>query len=106
MLLLPPIESPSVPYWDDVSQTAPLARRILDVVYELRNVIDCPLTGQQHLTGGDNYQVARIDRFIARGEPIHFVLPAFPAKSPNPEKTLGRLPDYGEVLALLGLNGL
>jgi pyoverdine/dityrosine biosynthesis protein Dit1 len=32
------------------------------------------------------------------------VLPAFPAKSPNPGKTLGSLPDYGEVLALRRLD--
>ena len=43
---------------------------------------------------------------IASGRPIHLVLPAFPAKSPNPAKTLGPLPDLGEVLALRSLQGL
>jgi pyoverdine/dityrosine biosynthesis protein Dit1 len=38
--------------------------------------------------------------------PIEFILPAFPAKSPNPQKTLGHLPDYGEVLGLRRLNEL
>ncbi len=37
---------------------------------------------------------------------LHFVLPAFPAKSPNRQKTLGHLPDFGEVLALRRLNQL
>lgn len=37
---------------------------------------------------------------IAAGEPIRLVLPAFPAKSANPRKTLGPLPDLGEELAL------
>ncbi|NBX17935.1 MAG: pyoverdine biosynthesis protein PvcA [Proteobacteria bacterium] len=32
--------------------------------------------------------------------PVTFVLPAFPAKSPNPEKVLGHLPDFAERLAL------
>jgi len=34
----------------------------------------------------------------------HFVLPAFPAKSPNRQKTLGPLPDFAEVLGLRRLN--
>lgn len=32
--------------------------------------------------------------------PVSFVLPAFPGKSPNPEKVLGALPDYAEWMAL------
>ena len=44
--------------------------------------------------------LAKIQVFLDREEPIHMVLPAFPAKSPNPEKTLGKLPDLGEQLAL------
>lgn len=41
---------------------------------------------------------------MMRGERLRFVLPAFPAKSPNPLKTMGKLPDLGEVLALQRLN--
>lgn len=44
-----------------------------------------------------------VRRFIGAGLPIHFVLPAFPAKSPNPEKVLGRLPDMAEELSLRSL---
>lgn len=44
--------------------------------------------------------LARVQRFVRAGEPIHFLLPAFPAKSPNPKKVLGRLPDKAEELAL------
>lgn len=44
--------------------------------------------------------LAKVQAFLNKQEPIHFVLPAFPAKSPNPEKTLGKLPDLGEELAL------
>lgn len=42
----------------------------------------------------------KVRRFVRAGEPIHFLLPAFPAKSPNPKKVLGRLPDMAEELAL------
>jgi pyoverdine/dityrosine biosynthesis protein Dit1 len=42
----------------------------------------------------------RARHFTARGEPVHFVLPAFPAKSPNPRNVLGTLPDMAERVAL------
>lgn len=48
----------------------------------------------------------RIAEKICREEPLTFILPAFPAKSPSPEKTSGPLPDLGEVLALQNLNTL
>lgn len=48
----------------------------------------------------------KIASALALGEPIQLVLPAFPAKSPNQEKTLGALPDLGEVLALVRLQKL
>lgn len=43
---------------------------------------------------------------IAANRPILFVLPAFPAKSPNPAKVLGTLPDRAEQLSLAFLDGL
>jgi pyoverdine/dityrosine biosynthesis protein Dit1/AcrR family transcriptional regulator len=42
----------------------------------------------------------RVRRFVLNGEPVHFLLPSFPAKSPNPRKVLGTLPDMAEELAL------
>lgn len=42
----------------------------------------------------------KVRRWIARSEPIHFLLPAFPAKSPNTRKVLGPLPDMAEEVAL------
>ncbi|HVF51627.1 MAG TPA: L-tyrosine/L-tryptophan isonitrile synthase family protein [Pyrinomonadaceae bacterium] len=42
----------------------------------------------------------KVRHFIMRGEAVHFLLPAFPAKSPNRQKTLGPLPDMAEELAL------
>ncbi|MBA3662315.1 MAG: L-tyrosine/L-tryptophan isonitrile synthase family protein [Gammaproteobacteria bacterium] len=43
---------------------------------------------------------------IDKRQPITFVLPAFPAKSPNPTKVLGTLPDMAEQLSLEFLNSL
>ncbi|WP_106794864.1 isocyanide synthase family protein [Aquimarina sp. Aq78] len=46
----------------------------------------------------------KINSFIHKNEPIRLILPAFPAKSPNREKTLGIKPDLGEFLGLKRLN--
>jgi len=43
---------------------------------------------------------------IEEGQPITFVLPAFPGKSPNLAKVLGALPDMAERCSLGFLNGL
>lgn len=43
---------------------------------------------------------------IEEQQPISFVLPAFPGKSPNPAKVLGTLPDMAEQLSLEFLNNL
>ncbi len=48
--------------------------------------------------------LSKIKRQMQSGKPIQIVLPAFPAKSSNREKTMGVLPDLGEVLALQNLN--
>jgi len=48
----------------------------------------------------------RVRRFVLAGEPIHLLLPAFPAKSPSLQKVLGALPDRAEELALEYLAGV
>src|SRR5207248_1801413 len=48
----------------------------------------------------------RVMRFVERGEPVHLVLPGFPAKSPNRRKTLGPLPDAAEDAGLLALQSV
>lgn len=45
----------------------------------------------------------KIKYFIDARRPIHLILPAFPAKSPNRRKTLGTLPDKAEEQALIYL---
>ncbi len=48
----------------------------------------------------------RVRAFVDAGAPIELVLPAFPAKAPNPRKVLGALPDAAERLALESLADL
>lgn len=50
--------------------------------------------------------LSRVILAIEAKQPIIFVLPAFPAKSPNPAKVLSALPDMAEQLSLEFLNGL
>ena len=52
-----------------------------------------------HVEGQERH-LAKIRHFIELDQPIELVLPAFPAKSANREKTHGPLPDYAEVLGL------
>ncbi|WP_080693561.1 isocyanide synthase family protein [Pseudomonas chlororaphis] len=48
--------------------------------------------------------VSKLLHFMDKKEPIHLILPAFPAKSPNRKKTLSAYPDKGEEVALAHLN--
>lgn len=48
----------------------------------------------------------RVEAFVRAGAPLELVLPAFPAKAPNPRKVLGTLPDLAEVRALERLSEL
>lgn len=80
-----------------------VSRKILDLVFELRNLTDSPATSVE-AAEQEARQLAKIEAFVASGQPIHMILPAFPAKSPNPNKTVTHKPDYGEVLALERLN--
>lgn len=48
----------------------------------------------------------KIASAVEKNEPVTFILPAFPGKSPNPEKVLGHLPDFAEQLSLKFLGTL
>jgi pyoverdine/dityrosine biosynthesis protein Dit1 len=48
----------------------------------------------------------RVEALVRAGAPIELVLPAFPAKSPNPKKVLGTLPDLAEERAIERLSEL
>lgn len=86
-----------------------LSSQILDLVFEIRNLVRSTPDAEQEATlesKNRKFQLAKVEAFIAAGKPIHMILPAFPAKSPNPRKTVTSRPDYGEVLALKRLNDL
>ncbi|RAJ69092.1 2-isocyano-3-(4-hydroxyphenyl)propanoate synthase [Streptomyces sp. Amel2xB2] len=51
-------------------------------------------------------QAAPIESFVREGRPVRLALPAFPGKSPNRAKVLGRLPDLAEESALRFLDDL
>jgi pyoverdine/dityrosine biosynthesis protein Dit1 len=93
----------AVPWADDVDSThvAKTIKQLLSLVFRFRRAE----------SGGDPcaerpcdecYAVhwERTRDFVLRGEPVHFVIPAFPAKSHNPGKVVGTLPDLGERLAI------
>lgn len=84
-----------------------LATEILGMVMEYRRVPaesgscahhECGACASQHLD--------RLIKSIEREEPVVFVLPAFPGKSPNPSKVLGPRPDMAERQSLAFLNAL
>lgn len=82
-----------------------LARKILLHVMQFRRIAgpkkscatsNCEACLKPHLS--------QVISAIQKRQPITFVLPAFPAKSPNPAKVLGTLPDMAERLSLEFLN--
>ncbi|KTC81906.1 L-tyrosine/L-tryptophan isonitrile synthase family protein [Legionella cincinnatiensis] len=62
------------------------------------NDVNCPKCSSPHLP--------KILSAVKKSEPVTFVLPAFPGKSPNPEKVLSHFPDHAERLALHFLGNL
>lgn len=80
-----------------------MSRAVLDLLLEVRRA---EAAHEHDLERCFSRQLAQLDVFIARDEPVLFTLPAFPCKSPNPAKVLGHLPDLGELLALAGLQRL
>ena len=66
--------------------------------YDLCSGADCMDCSSIHLP--------KIISAVKRNEPVIFVLPAFPGKSPNNRKVLGSLPDHAERLSLKFLEEL
>ena len=78
-----------------------LATRLLQTLFRHRRLISnagaCAENPCEQCFG---LHLPRVLRALAANEPVHFLLPAFPAKSPSPRKTLGPLPDMAEEQAL------
>lgn len=93
--------APRAAYWS-MPETDQV-RAVLSIVFANHRTLPTP-----ELNASDSgafemfYQAQKsiIQYFIKENKPIHFVLPAFPAKSPNKEKVIGVLPDLGEQLGL------
>jgi pyoverdine/dityrosine biosynthesis protein Dit1 len=90
-----------------VSDANTVAIQLLEIVYRQRRLIHsndsclhtpCALCLKMHSD--------KIAKMVAQGSPVTFILPAFPAKSPNLSKVLGTCPDLGEQLSLRQLNDL
>ena len=111
---------PLLPFFKDITKLSELlleekssedapkrGRQILNVIFNHRKISgydeacrrqDCEKCLEKHLS--------KVEYFIASAQPIHFILPAFPAKSPNKNKVLGELPDLGEETALITLENM
>ncbi|HEX2133648.1 MAG TPA: isocyanide synthase family protein [Actinophytocola sp.] len=78
-----------------------IAKQILELTFRFRRLErpDDPCAEQPC---AECYAVhaERVLRFLERDEPLHYVLPAFPAKSRNPGKVVGMLPDLGERISV------
>jgi pyoverdine/dityrosine biosynthesis protein Dit1 len=84
-----------------LGQSQTIDEQILALVYAHTNSYTPDLEPLSH---ADN--LLKVQRFVLREEPVHFVLPAFPAKSPNRRKTLGPLPDLADLEGLRTLENL
>ncbi|OQS01088.1 hypothetical protein ACHHYP_01834 [Achlya hypogyna] len=104
--LLPPTQPRAI----QSAQTAPRSVTVDEVT---RAVLEA-LVPMLHKLPHDRFEVegrakieATVADAVANGQPITFVIPAFPFKSPNAtDKTLGVLPDRGEELAMERLEAL
>lgn len=74
---------------------------ILDVLFRRRRLAPGVAPGPIDVAMAPH--LPRVASFVSRGERVRLALPAFPAKSPNPEKVLGKRPDMAERLGLEAL---
>lgn len=83
-----------------------VASRVLTVLLEHRRLARDGACASRSCESCVAVHRERVARFVSRDEPVEFVLPAFPAKSPNRAKVLGALPDLAERLSLAFLKQL
>ncbi|MDQ1179482.1 isocyanide synthase family protein [Rhodococcus sp. SORGH_AS_0301] len=96
--------------------TVTLPRHLRDDVTMAENILEI-LLGRRRAVPGEapsavpaaleaSTQFAQIMAHVLQQRPIRMTLPAFPCKSPSPDKVCGVLPDEGERLALMELDDL
>lgn len=85
----------------DSAVTTNTIRKLLSLVFRYRRIeSDADSCARRPCAGCYEVHWERTRDFLAREEPVHFILPAFPAKSNNPRKVIGALPDLGERIAI------
>lgn len=82
-----------------------LAEDIIKLIFHRRRLL-ANENSHEDFHAESKLHIKKILFFIKNNEPIHMILPAFPAKSPNRRKTLGVYPDKGEELAFKALHKL
>ncbi|XP_002973595.2 spore wall maturation protein DIT1 [Selaginella moellendorffii] len=90
--LLEPFSSHTPQEVDDITS------QVVDIIE--KNYIHFPKHDQWFTSGGKQRFADRVRYHVARNIPLEFILPAFPVKSCNPDKTLGKSPDKAEELAI------
>ncbi len=91
---------------EDDAEVQRLAREILLRLFRHRRLAAAGPCGESPCQQCLAHHLPRVIDFLRAGRPLHFLLPAFPAKSPSRRKTLGPLPDRAEELALRYLEDL
>ncbi|XP_002967756.2 spore wall maturation protein DIT1 [Selaginella moellendorffii] len=90
--LLEPFTSHTPQEVDDITS------QVVDIIE--KNYIHFPNHDQWFTSGGKQRFADKLRYHVARNIPLEFILPAFPVKSCNPDKTLGMCPDKAEELAI------
>ena len=89
-----------------IQPSSVITETIMSLVNARRNLIQNPLEAASDVNLALMRQRSVVETAVNNHKSILFVLPAFPAKSPNHKKVIGASPDLGEVAALIGLNKL
>jgi pyoverdine/dityrosine biosynthesis protein Dit1 len=77
---------------------------VRQIFEQLLKIGNFELTDLQDLDLSEVPLYQQLEKLCVAGKKLTFILPAFPAKSSNPNKTSGVLPDLGEFIALVGLD--
>lgn len=83
-----------------------LEQQILNICEQKLLSIRPQCEGDLYYSMGQAILSKKIQTIIHENQPIEFLLPGFPCKSPNLNKVSGRLPDAAEIYALEYLNNI
>lgn len=89
-----------------ISDSKTMADKILNIIFDKRRLLPDQDIEEVDENEERSVHFDKILAFVVAGETIQMVLPAFPVKSPNRNKTLAHLPDYAERHAFQQLNSL